>query len=719
MSILVLAEKPSVAGPISTVLGAKQRGDGFFHGSGYIVSWCYGHLVELADPAAYGEQYKRWSRDSLPILPRDWQYKAAADKKKQLSVIRKLMNSPDVETVICATDSGREGELIFRLIYNYCKCNKPIQRLWISSLEDSAIREGFSKLRPGEDFDNLYRAALCRAQADYLVGLNATRLFSCLYGPTLNVGRVQTPTLAMIVEREKAIAGFVPEPFYMPEIDCGNFTASGQRYKDMESAEAVRTAAEGSDAVLLLVDKVSKTTASPRLYDLTSLQRDANRIFGFTAQQTLDYTQSLYEARRVTYPRTDSQFLTTDMADTAATVIAAVRGVFPFARELGFEPDISQVTDNSKCSEHHAIIPTIEISTTDLSALPSGERDILSLIAARLLCAAAPEHSYEAVTSVLGCGGYQYTVKGKTVLENGWKAVDAAFRASLKTGPGDDGFDDEEPCGETTALPELTVGQVLTGVTASIREGRTKPPARFTEGTLLRAMETAGAEVMPDESGLRKGLGTPATRAGIIEKLIRSDFVERQKKNLVPTAKAMNLIAVLPDEIASPALTADWEHSLRLVESGELSDKEFMSGIEALVMGLVAGHTAPIPEVASLFAAMPVSAKSGGNPADKSVGSCPRCGFAVIESARGFFCSSSACKFVLWKESRFWSAKGKALTAKIAGTLLKDGRVAFSDLNSERTGKTYAATVYLYDDGSKADYELEFEKAQKSGGAAA
>jgi DNA topoisomerase-3 len=456
-------------------------------GNGYIVSWCFGHLVELAAADAYGEPLKRWALDTLPILPKQWQYKSSKDKAKQIAFVRRLMNRADVESVVCATDAGREGELIFRLIYDYCNCTKPIQRLWISSLEDSAIRDGFANLRPGADFENLYRAALCRSQADWLVGINGTRLFSCLYrGATLNVGRVQTPTLAMIVEREKAIAAFVSETFYTPQIDCDGFIAVGERFGDFEAAEAVRVAADGADAVFVSVEKTKKTASPPKLYDLTSLQRDANKIFGFTAQQTLDYTQSLYEAKRVTYPRTDSQFLTEDMADTASAVINSLAGIFPFAHAFSFVPDISKVINNSKVSDHHAIIPTLETAKTDISALSMGERSILMLVAARLLCAVAPVHKFETATAILECGGHEFTAKGKTVLDDGWRAIDAAFRTSLKNKP--DKNEDGEDCG---ALPKLAEGQVFSDVTASIREGKTAPPARFTEGTLLRAMELA------------------------------------------------------------------------------------------------------------------------------------------------------------------------------------------------------------------------------------
>ena len=744
MNTLVLAEKPSVAKSISAVLGATQRQDGFFQGNGYLVSWCYGHLVELADPATYGAQYRRWSQNTLPILPEKWKYTASDKTRQQLEAIRTLMHRDDVESVVCATDAGREGELIFRLTYAFCKCRKPIHRLWISSLEDSAIREGFAKLRPRTDFDNLYRAALCRSQADWAVGINGTRLFSCLYGPTLNVGRVQTPTLAMIVQREKAIEEFVSKPFYTPEINCkdnkNEFTAAGKRYDDLEAAELVRTAADGKDAVVVKVEKAKKTAAPPRLYDLTSLQRDANRIFGYTAQQTLDYAQNLYESKYITYPRTDSQYLTKDMGNTAKAVIAAISGVFPFANALTFAPNISKVTNNSKVTDHHAIIPTLEIKKAKLGTMAVGQSNILALVALRLLCATAPVHRYEATTAVLECGGHKFTAKGKVVLEDGWKALDTAFRASVKSKsdkkndkPDKNKSDidnadkiesnnkkgkksEEDPSDDENPLPEMVKGQVFPSVAATVREGKTKPPSRFTEGTLLRSMETASIEDMPEDSE-HKGLGTPATRAGIIEKLINTGFVERQKKNLIPTIKGTNLIAVLPEDVKSPLLTAEWEQKLKQIERGELSATDFMSGISTLVNGLVSANTVPIPEMAALFATMPRGSEnrkgskgfSGKKPTGgKVVGKCPRCNADVVQSPKSYFCSADECQFALWADSRFWTAKGKDFTADIAEKLLSDKRVSFSDLKSERTGKIYGATIILEDNGHKTDYKMEF-----------
>jgi DNA topoisomerase-3 len=608
------------------------------------------------------------------------------------------MNRADLESVVCATDAGREGQLIFRLLYDHCKCKKPVERLWISSMEDSAIREGFAKLRPGSDYDDLYRAALCRARADWLVGINATRLFSCLYGPTLAVGRVQSPTLAMIVAREDAVRGFVSEPFYTPEINCGDFTASGEKLKDAGAAEAVRVAAAGRDAVVLSAEKEKKSVAPPKLYDLTTLQREANRLFGFTAQQTLDYTQSLYEKKLCTYPRTDSRFLTSDMKDGLDRLVNLT------AMRLGFikvpaEVNAGAVIDDAKVTDHHAIVPTPETQKAELSALPSGELNILRMLIVRLVCAVAPAHGYEAVTAVLECGGHTFAAKGRTVLQAGWKEIDGAFRATLKSKP------EEDDDGDGDALPELKKGRVFPSVTATVKEGKTSPPRRYTEDTLLSAMETAGAEDMPDDAE-RKGLGTPATRAATIEKLIKSGFVERQRKNLVPTQKGVNLIKILPDTVKSPLLTAEWEQMLKLVERGELTEAAFMEGIAAMTRKLVADHPAPIPEFKALFAAAPDGRGVTGR--DSLIGVCPCCGSDVVERRKGFFCSDRACKFALWKDNRFFGAKKKKLDKKTAAALLGEGRVFFSDLYSEKTGRTYAAAILLDDSGGRVNFKLDF-----------
>lgn len=744
--MLVIAEKPSVAKSLATVLGVKNNKDGYMEGGGYFVSWCYGHLVELAPPTAYGDQYKRWNRASLPILPETWKHTASREKKKQLDILLSLMNHSDVDTVVNACDAGREGELIFRLVYEHCGCKKPVQRLWISSMEDSVISTGFENLRDGSSYDNLYHAALGRARADWLVGMNATRLFSCLYGATLNVGRVQSPTLAMLVEREAAVQAFIPEPFYTPVIDTGSFCAWGERKKTPEEADAVRAACDGMNALVLSVEKKEKTEASPKLYDLTTLQRDTNRLLGYTAQQTLDLAQSLYEKKLITYPRTDSQYITSDMADRIDTLVNLVAMRMPFIK-VSLPINAVAVINDARVSDHHAILPTEAVRSLDFETLPSGERNILSMLIARLVCAVSEPHRYESVTATLECAGCSFTAKGKTVLQDGWEAIDAAFRASLK-----DKAENEDDSDDVGSLPDLTDGQVFSSVKAFVKEGTTSPPKRFTEDTLLSAMESADVEDkvhcpagaregglghMPDDAE-RTGLGTPATRAGVIEKLVKSGSVVRKKKKLIPTEKGINLITILPEDIKSAALTAEWEHKLKQVECGELSDTVFMDGISALVSRLVAAHVTPDPAFASLFAPTPKGAV---------VGKCPRCGTDVVEGfprsqrlrgkrrsdemnepsrsrggeesvvrddeAEGFFCSSHTYRFALWKDSRFWEAKGKKLDKKTATALLSGERVFFSNLRSQKTGKSYAATVLMEDNGAKVNYKLIFDDKER------
>ena len=692
---LVIAEKPSVAMSLAAVLGATERKDGYLEGSGYLVSWCVGHLLELAQPEAYKEQYAKWRYEDLPILPENWKYEVPKDKKTQLALLCRLMKDKRVDSVVCATDAGREGELIFRLVYEYAGCNKPMERLWISSMEDAAIREGFDHLHPGSDYDKLYDAAVCRAGADWLIGINATRLFSVLYGVTLNVGRVMSPTLALLVQRESDIESFISKPFYVPEITCGGFTASGEKMTERSEAEKIRMDCDHNSAFVRSVEKQVKTIQPPRLYDLTTLQRECNRIYGYTAQQTLDYVQSLYEKKLATYPRTDSQYLTKDMQATAASLILWLRDNMPFGKGCAGEPDIDRVTDDSKVTDHHAIIPTVEIARTDLSELPSGERDVLTLLAVRLLCATTQVHRFEAVTAILDCQGYTFTAKGKTILQSGWKEVERIHRMSIRQS------ETEHRENEDAALPVLKEGQTFETVSASLREGKTSPPKHYTEDTLLSAMETAGAEDMPEDAE-RKGLGTPATRAATLEKLVSAGFVQRKKKQLISTEKGRNLIAVLPDNIKSPILTAEWESMLKQVEHGELSATSFMDQIADMSRTLVKEHTAPEKRFADLF-------PSSRETAHEAVGVCPRCGAPVYEGKKGFFCDNRECSFALWKDNRFFSSKKKSITKSVAAALLKEGRISMSGLYSEKTGKTYDAEVILDDTGGKyVNFKLEF-----------
>ena len=640
---LMIAEKPSVAQALAAVLGAKEKKDGYLEGNGWLVSWCIGHLVELAQPEAYDEKHAKWNYNDLPILPASWKYEVPKDKKKQFAILRKLMNDKKVIAVVCAADAGREGELIFRLVYQQAECQKPILRLWISSMEDAAIRNGFEHLRPSADYDRLYQAALCRSGADWLVGINATRLFSTLYGETLNIGRVMTPTLALLVRREADITAFQSKPFYVPEIACGGFTAAGEKLEDQQAAEAVKQDCNGKDAIVGKIEKQKKVVQPPLLYDLTTLQRECNRLLGFTAQQTLDYLQNLYEKKLATYPRTDSQFITADMQATVGSLALWLWQNMPYTKDCNAAPELERIINDSKVTDHHAILPTVEIAHTDISALPAGEKNVLMLIAARLLCATAQPHRFEAITATLEVGTHIFAAKGKNILLDGWKGIERAFRAKLKQKPHQEDENDE-----TDRLPELREGQLFTNISASVREGKTAPPKHYTEDSLLAAMETAGAEETPDDAE-RKGLGTSATRAAILEKLVSTGFVQRKKKQLLPSEKGINLIAVLPDVIKSPSLTAEWESMLKQVERGEITADAFMNGITKLVHDLIQQNSAPNSAYLSLF---------GKNKADKheSIGTCPRCGGAVFEGKKGFFCENKACSFALWKSNHFFSS---------------------------------------------------------------
>ena len=698
---LVIAEKPSVAQALAAVLGAKQKKDGYLEGNGWLVSWCVGHLVELAQPEAYDEKYAKWRYDDLPILPASWKYQLTNDKKKQFATLRRLMNDKTVSAVVCATDAGREGELIFRLVYEQAGCQKPILRLWISSMEDAAIRDGFAHLHPGTEYERLYQAALCRAGADWLVGINATRLFSTLYNATLNIGRVMTPTLALVVQREADIKAFQSTPFYVPKIACGGFVASGEKLKEQSEAEAIRAACNGKEAVVRKIEKQKKTVLPPRLYDLTTLQRECNRLFGFTAQQTLDYLQSLYEKKLATYPRTDSQYITADMQATVGSLALWLWQNMPFAGDGNAAPELERIINDSKVTDHHAILPTVEIAHTDLTVLPAGEKDVLMLLAARLLCATGQPHCFEAVTATLEAETYRFTAKGKTVLLDGWKEIEHAFRSGLKQNA-----KPEDESEDTARLPELREGQRFANISASVREGKTNPPKHYTEDSLLAAMETAGADEMPDDAE-RKGLGTSATRAATLEKLVSTGFLQRKKKQLIPSEKGVHLIAVLPEGIKSPSLTAEWESMLKQVERGEMSAAAFMEGIAELVSDLIKQNHTPNAAYLPLFG----KDNAGSH---ETIGVCPRCGGSVVEGAKGFFCENKACSFALWKSNYFFSNKKKSITKSVAAALLKEGRVFISGLYSEKTGKTYDAFVVLDDTGDKqVNFKLEFEQKGK------
>ena len=696
---LVIAEKPSVANSLAAVLGATTRKDGYLEGGGWLVSWCLGHLAGLADAATYNPDYAKWRYDDLPILPESWRFTIAKDKRDQFDVLRTLLRREDVTEVVNACDAGREGELIFRTVYCLAGCQKPMKRLWISSMEDSAIREGFANLRPGADYDGLHQAALCRAKADWLVGINATRLFSVLYHRTLNIGRVMSPTLALIVQREAEIDAFKPVPFYSVALDLPGFTAASARMDKKADAEQLKTACQGGTVTVKQVERRDKSEKPPALYDLTTLQRDANRLLGFTAQQTLDYLQNLYEKKLCTYPRTDSRYLTSDMAEGLPVLVNLVANAMPFRKGIAISCDAAAVINDKKVTDHHAVIPTRSIREANLSALPVGERAILELVALRLLCAVAPPYTYAETAITVECDGAEFTAKGRTVKQPGWRELDAAYRASMKNAEPDND-------NESKALPELTEGQELPVAGAAVKAGKTTPPKHFTEDTLLSAMETAGKDDMPEDAE-RKGLGTPATRAGILEKLVSTGFLKRKKSKktvqLLPSHDALSLITVLPEQLQSPLLTAEWEYRLGEIERGELAPEDFMAEITAMLKELV-GTYQVIKGSEYLFA-----------PPREVVGKCPRCGGEIAEMQKGFFCQDQSCKFAIWKNNNWWAAKRKQPTKAIVAALLKDGRAHVTGLYSEKSGKTYDATVVLEDTGQYVNFKLEFDR-QKGGG---
>lgn len=686
---LVLAEKPSVAMSLSKVIGADQRGDGYMEGNGYLVSWCVGHLVELSQPEAYDEKYAKWKYDDLPILPEHWQYQVSASTKKQFGILKKLMQRKDVESLICATDAGREGELIFRLVYHQCGCKKPVERLWISSMEDSAIREGFQKLRPGTEYDALYEAALCRERADWIVGINATRLFSCLYGQTLNVGRVMTPTLAMVVMRDAAIRAFKPEPFYSAELKFRDFQAGGERMKEKAEAEKlVAECCQAGSAIITKVEQKEKSEKPPALFDLTSLQREANRQLGFTAQQTLDYTQALYEKKLVTYPRTDSRYLTDDMAPLVTELVSVIQQSFQIQADVPAPVNAAQVINSKKVTDHHAIIPTKTAASYDISSLPSGEQAILTMLAVRLICAVGTPCLYAETVVEAECAGQKFRSKGKTATDIGWRRY--AGKPS----------EEAEKNAGASELPELSEGMTLELARVDLKEGKTSPPKRLTEDLLLSAMESASSDEFP--AGVeRKGIGTPATRAAIIEKLVQKGFIERRgdkkTKYLCSTDKGNALVTVVPEQIQSPSMTADWEEKLLKIEHGEYDGDAFMGEISSMVSGLVKTYEA----VKGADVLM--------QPERKVIGSCPACGSDVCETAKGWFCRDKNCKFALWKENRFFQTLGKQMTEELAKQLVNQGKARLIHCYSRKSNRYYDTTVHVEtgEDGAAA-FKLEF-----------
>ena len=674
---LIITEKPSVAMRYAAVLGVKGRQDGYLEGRDYLISWCFGHLWGLADADAYDPKYKKWNQTDLPILPTTWQYHLLPGSQKQMALLRRLMDRADVTEIVNACDPGREGELIFRNVYNLAQCTKPMLRLWVSSMEDEAIREGFAHLRPGLAFNGVYEAALCRAQADWLVGINATRLFSTAYHRTLVIGRVISPTLSMVVNREQEIAGHKPETFYRVCLTCEGVVFQSEKM-DQAQAEALAAQCSGQTAVVEELLETEQVRTAPALLDLTALQRLANKQLGYTAQQTLDYAQSLYEKKLLTYPRTDSRYLTEDMADgvpALAQLCAAIAEEDPPEAILA-----GQVCCNGEVTDHTALLPTRSAGAADLSVLPAPELKLLQLVAHQVLLAVSPPWVRQETEVTLSCGGTRFTVKGTYTTQPGWRTYQPS---------------------EEKALPQLTQGQELTVDHAEVKEGVTKPPAHYTEASLLAAMEQAGRDEQPKETQ-RRGIGTAATRAGILERLVSQGFVQRvkgkdgQAATLIPAQSGSALAAILPEPLRSPQLTAQWEWSLQKIEDGLLESEVFLSEVQEMVTGLVSNFV-PVEDAEYLF------------PSNRPVvGTCPRCGREVTESPKGFFCENPRCRFALWRDNRFFTNKQFSLTKEKAQALLQRGEVFAEHLYSEKTGSYYDATIVLDTSAPVPRYFLKY-----------
>ena len=685
---LIIAEKPSVARTIAEVLGVSHQDDPkhirYLFNDEWIISWCIGHLVELAMPQDYDKRYEKWRGEDLPILPQPWKYTVTKKTKDQFEMLSFLLTHEKVTEVVCATDAGREGELIFRLVYHQCGSDKPVKRLWISSLEESAIRDGMNHLRDSSDFDPLYEAALCRQKADWLVGINASRIFSLIYSQTMNIGRVMTPTLFLVTERENAIARFKPEKFYTVQLSCG-FPASGERLKDPEEAKRIAAVCSMKTAQVLKAERREKKENPPKLYDLTTLQRDANRIFGFTAQQTLDYAQALYEKKLITYPRTGSQYLTDDMEESIAGLVPLVANCFPYISGMAITTDVRKVINSAKVSDHHAIIPTRAMPTLPWGDIPAQEKVLLGLICNRLICATSVPREYTETEVTVECEGHTFTGKGKTEVQVGWKLPYELYMNSLKQKK----EESESPQKERTYnIQEVQQGQRIYPCLSSVKEGETTPPKHFTEDTLLAAMENAGTEGLPEDAE-RRGLGTPATRAGILEKLVQADMLVRKgagkQRELFPTEKGKMVISAVPALLKHPILTTEWEVKLKEIEHGNEKPEDFLQEIEQLIGRVMRMDH---PEGCEMYLAN-----------KNKVGVCPSCGAPVIEHTDGFFCENRLCRFAIWKDNRFFTSKKKKITRDLVTVLLKEKMVEATDLYSPKTGRTYSAFIALETDG--------------------
>ena len=676
-----------------------QEKKGYLEGRECVVSWCLGHLAEYAFPESYGEKYAEWNFDDLPIIPSPWKLRVTKDKVQQYTVLKELMCRQDIDYVINACDAGREGELIFRRVYDLSKCKMPVMRLWISSMEDAAIREGFRSMKPGREYDNLAAASVCRAKADWLLGINESRAFTTTYGRRLILGRVQTPTLAMITEREAAIDGFQKEQYYLVHLKKDGLDALSDKFRDKAEAEALANACSGQDATVVFVDQEQKTIAPPRLYDLTSLQRDANRHFGMTASQTLEAAQALYESKLITYPRTDSKFLTEDMEETAGVVIRNILEAVPFVA-VGMVPEsIERLMDNKKVTDHHAIIPTAEIGKCDFDSLPERDRKVLFLIATRLLCAAGKPHKYTVTTAGIECQGKLFGAQNSHSDGISWKSFEEAMKAYCRA----DAAENEDKEIETR-MPTLHEGDIIPSVETKVTEHWTKPPQHYTEGSLLSAMEHAGSKEMDDDVE-RKGLGTPATRASMIEKLIAGGYVIRKKKQLLPTDEGKLLISLVPEYLKSASMTAQWENRLLAMERGQDDPKQFMEDIIAQLMYTLQECKAVPDDVRNKYRVRKEGEK-------ESLGNCPICGKPVYEGSKVYYCSDTDCNFCLWKDNRFLESMKKTMTKDMAVDLLSHGRTYVKGLYSKKRDKCFSADLVMEVKDGKVNYALEFPKSQ-------
>lgn len=697
---LVIAEKPSVSQAIAKVIGAYKSEDGYLSGRDCLVSWCLGHLAEYVSPEIYDEKYRFWQYQDLPIIPQDWQLAISKDKREQFEVLKDLLNRSDIAYVVNACDAGREGELIFQRVYELSGSALPIKRLWISSMEDMAIRKGFEELKDGSVYENLCQAAISRAQADWLIGMNATRAFTTTYGKTFKVGRVQMPTLAMLVERQERIDGFQKEAYYKVALTHKGMVFVSENMADEKEADRLAASCEKKQAVIQKLSKEQKKSSPPKLYDLTSLQREANRYYGYTTKKTLDILQELYEEKLVTYPRTDSQYVTEDMAETVAELVSGLSGMFPKLSAENFSSHVEKVINNAKVTDHHAILPTKQAMGKDWETLPADKKNLMYLIGQQVLQAVADDFLYEHTEITVTCENHAFTAKGKKITQLGYKEIEAAFRKAYLSSKKSDGEDAEE---NGAVLEDLSEGMVLSPVAAKKTEHFTAPPKPYSEDTLLSAMETAGNKEFDKETE-KKGLGTPATRASIIEKLVSSKYAMRKGKQILPTKDGKELIGVLPDYLKSASMTAEWENQLLAMERGEVGSAEFMEGIKNLITMVLNGCEALTEEEKQRFCTK------------EAVGTCPVCGSPVYEGRNSFYCSNQDCSFALWRENRYLASMRKKMDKTMAAELLKEGKTFVKDLYSAKKDKYFDATLVMSISDGRVNFSLDFSRSEPAKG---